>query len=87
MEITDILPRGNTIINNPPLYGFTLENEKHVPNCYTNNKNEAEVSIINKNRVEVRTRKFSGTKVRINCISKNNNNRLLWHGSLYWIKK
>ena len=87
LEITDILPRGNTIINNPPLYGFTLENEKHVPNCYTNNKNEAEVSIINKNRVEVRTRKFSGTKVRINCISKNNNNRLLWHGSLYWIKK
>jgi hypothetical protein len=87
LEVRDILPQGNTIKNNPPLYGFTLINEKHLPVCYTNNKNKAAVSIINKNRVEVRTREFLGSKVRINCISKNSNNRLLWHGSLYWINK
>ena len=87
LELTDILPHGNTILNNPPLYGFTLLDEKHIPQCYTSNKNEADVTLINKNRVEVRTRVFLGTKARINCVSKNANNRLLWHGSLYWISK
>ncbi|MDG2001363.1 MAG: hypothetical protein P8J46_06225 [Alphaproteobacteria bacterium] len=87
LEITDILPQENTIIDNPPLYGFTLTDEKHIPQCYTNNKNKADVIIINKNRVEVRTKFFSGSKARINCVSKNANNRLLWHGSLYWVKK
>ena len=87
LEITDILPQGNTIINNPPLYGFTLINQKHIPECYTNNKNKADVTLINKNRVEVRTKLFSGSKARINCVSRNANNRLLWHGSLYWVSK
>ena len=87
LEVTDILPQENTIIDNPPLYGFTLTDEKHIPQCYTNNKNKADVIIINKNRVEVRTKFFSGSKARINCVSKNANNRLLWHGSLYWVRK
>jgi hypothetical protein len=87
LEITDILPQGNTIINNPPLYGFTLINGSHIPTCYTNNNNKAEVSVINKNRVEVRTKQFNGLKARINCVSKDSNNRLLWHGSLYWSDK
>lgn len=87
LEVTDILPQENTIIDNPPLYGFTLTDEKNIPQCYTNNKNKADVIIINKNRVEVRTKFFSGSKARINCVSKNANNRLLWHGSLYWVRK
>ena len=87
LELTDILPHGNTILNNPPLYGFTLIDEQHIPQCYTSNKNKADVTLINKNRVEVRTKVFLGTKARINCVSKNANNRLLWHGSLYWISK
>ena len=87
LEVTDILPQENTIINNPPLYGFTLTDEKNIPQCYTNNKNKADVIIINKNRVEVRTKFFSGSKARINCVSKNADDRLLWHGSLYWVRK
>ena len=43
------------------------------------------ITIINNNRVEVTTKKFNGLKARINCISKDANNRLLWHGSLYWV--
>ena len=87
LEISDILPQGNTILNNPPVYGFTLIDKKHIPQCYTNNKNKADVTLINKNRVEVRTKVFLASKARINCVSKNANNRLLWHGSLYWISK
>jgi len=84
LEITNILPENNTLNNNPPLYGFTLLNKNHIPNCYTNN-NKAEVFILNENRVEVRTKAFNGQKARINCISKDSNNRLLWHGALYWV--
>ena len=53
--------------------------------CSTNNNNQAEVIIVNNSRIEVRTTKFNGAKARINCISKDANNRLLWHGSLYWV--
>lgn len=87
LEVTNILPYGNSIIHNPPLYGFTLKNETQIPLCYTNNKDKAEVLLISNNRIEVRTKKFLGKKVRINCVSKDANNRLLWHGSLYWVKK
>ena len=87
LEITNILPSGNTINHNPPLYGFTLTNEKQIPQCYTNNKDKAEVLVISNNRIEIRTTKFLGSKARINCVSKNSNNRLLWHGSLYWVSK
>ena len=85
LEVINILPDNNTLGNNPPLYGFTLLNKKQIPNCYTNNNNQAEVIIVNNNRIEVRTKKFNGKKARINCIAKNANNRLLWHGSLYWV--
>ena len=85
LEVINILPDNNTLGNNPPLYGFTLLNKKQIPNCYTNNNNQAEVIIVNNNRIEVRTKKFNGKKARINCITKNANNRLLWHGSLYWV--
>jgi hypothetical protein len=85
LKVTNILPKNNILYNNPPLYGFTLLNKKHIPNCYTNNNNKAEVIIVNENRIEVRTKKFNGSKARINCISKDSNNRLLWHGALYWI--
>ena len=85
LEITNISPKNNTLNNNPPLYRFTLLNKNHIPNCYTNNNNEAEVIIVNENRIEVRTKKFNGSKARINCISKDSNNRLLWHGALYWV--
>jgi len=85
LEITNILPKNNTLDNNPPLYGFTLLNKKHLPSCYANNNNKAEVIIVTENRIEVRTKKFNGSKARINCISKDSNNRLLWHGSLYWV--
>ena len=87
LEITNVLPSGNTIVHNPPLYGFTLVNEQQIPRCYTNNKDEAKVLIISNKRVEVRTTEFLGSKVRINCVSKDVNNRLLWHGSLYWVNK
>ena len=85
LEVSNILPIQNTLNNNPPLYGFTLLNKTQIPNCYTNNNNKAEVIIINNSRIEVRTKKFNGPKARINCISKDANNRLLWHGSLYWV--
>jgi len=85
LEASNILPKNNTLHNNPPVYGFTLLNKNQIPNCYTNNNNKAEVTIINNNRVEVRTKKFYGQKARINCIAKDANNRLLWHGSLYWV--
>ena len=87
LEITNILPDGNKLIDNPPLYGFTLINEKQIPKCYTNNENKAEVNLIGKNRIEVRTKVFLGSKARINCVSKNANNRLTWHGSLYWVNE
>ncbi|MBH87833.1 MAG: hypothetical protein CMJ12_01585 [Pelagibacterales bacterium] len=87
LEITNILPSGNTINHNPPLYGFTLINEKQIPQCYTNNKDKAEVLLVSNNRIEVRTTKFLGQKARINCVSKDINNRLLWYGSLYWVSK
>jgi len=87
LEITNILPDGNKLIDNPPLYGFTLINEKQIPKCYTNNKNKAVVNLIGKNRIEVRTKVFLGSKARINCVSKNANNRLTWHGSLYWVNE
>jgi hypothetical protein len=85
LEVSNILPAKNTLDNNPPSYGFTLLNKNQIPNCYTNNNNEAEIIIINNYRIEVRTKKFNGLKARINCISKDENNRLLWHGSLYWV--
>ena len=85
LEVSNILPEKNTLANNPPLYGFTLLNKNQTPNCYTNNNNEAKVIIVNNNRIEVRTKRFNGSKARINCISKDSNNRLLWHGSLYWV--
>jgi hypothetical protein len=85
LEVSNLLPVNDTLDNNPPLYGFTLLNKNQTPNCYTNNNNQAEVIIINNNRIEVRTKKFNGSKARINCISKDVNNRLLWHGSLYWV--
>ena len=84
-KVSNLLPVNDTLDNNPPLYGFTLLNKNQIPNCYTNNNNQAEVIIINNNRIEVRTKKFNGSKARINCISKDVNNRLLWHGSLYWV--
>ena len=87
LEITNILPDGNKLIDNPPLYGFTLINEKQIPKCYTNNENKAEVNLIGKNRIEVRTKVFLGSKARINCVSKDYNNRLTWHGSLYWVNE
>ena len=87
LEVTNILPDGNKLIDNPPLYGFTLIDKKQIPKCYTNNKNMAEVSLIGKNRIEVRTKVFLESKARINCISKNANNRLTWHGSLYWVNE
>ena len=85
LEVSNILPENNTLHNNPPLYGFTLLNKNQIPKCYTNNNKEAEVIVVNEYRIEVRTNKFNGSKARINCISKNANNRLLWHGSLYWV--
>jgi hypothetical protein len=85
LEITNISPKNNTLNNNPPLYGFSLLNKNHIPDCYTNNNNKAEVIIVNENRIEVRTKTFNGSKARINCISKDSNNRLLWHGALYWV--
>ena len=85
LEISNILPENNALHNNPPLYGFTLLNKNQIPKCYTNNNKEAEVIVVNEYRIEVRTNKFNGSKARINCISKNANNRLLWHGSLYWV--
>ena len=85
LEVSNILPVSDTLDNNPPLYGFTLLNNNQIPNCYTNNNNQAEVIIVNNSRIEVRTTKFNGAKARINCISKDANNRLLWHGSLYWV--
>ena len=84
LELSKILPENNTLNNNPPLYSFTLINKGQIPKCYTNNKNEAKITTIN-NRIEVRTKKFNGSKARINCVSKDSNNRLLWHGSLYWV--
>jgi hypothetical protein len=85
LEVSNLLPVNDTLDNNPPLYGFTLLNKNQTPNCYTNNNNQAEVIIVNNSRVEVRTTKFNGEKARINCIAKDANNRLLWHGSLYWV--
>ena len=85
LEISNILPVSNILVNNPPLYGFNLFKKNQIPNCYTNNNNQAEVFILNNDRIEVRTKKFNGSKARINCISKDANNRLLWHGSLYWV--
>lgn len=87
LEVSKILPDTNTLISNPPLYGFTLLHKDQNPKCYTNNNNEAEVITVNENRIEVRTKKFNGSKARINCISKNSNDRLLWHGSLFWVNK
>ena len=87
LEVYKILPKNNTLISNPPLYGFTLLNNDQTPKCYTNNNNEAEVIKINEDRIEVRTKKFNTSKARINCVSINSNNRLLWHGSLFWVNK
>lgn len=87
LEVTDILPSNNTLKNNPPLYGFTLINKKLKPNCYTNNNDKVEVIILEQSRIEVRSKKFKGSKARINCIARDANDRLLWHGSLYWVNK
>jgi len=87
LEVSDVLPLNNTLNNNPPLYGFTLLNKNHKPNCYTNNNDKVEVIVLNETRIEVRSKKFTGSKARINCISLDSNNRLLWHGSLYWVHK
>ena len=87
--ISEINPLDTVLSENPPSYGFTLENNldrvKQLK-CFVSGIGEANVTVIGK-RVEVRsTKKFFRPRHRINCTMPDESGRWRWFGRQFLIK-
>ena len=86
----DLSPSNPSLIQNPPLFGFTLKNEAGSMKgltCYSGGHGKLPMQRLGP-RVEVRfNTKFNPGRARINCTAPGPESRWYWLGMLYYVPK
>ena len=87
--VNEINPSDPVVVENPPSYGFTLENgfdKVKKLKCFVSNIGEAKVTVLGK-RIEVRSPKpFYKPRHRINCTMPSSEGRWHWFGRQFLVK-
>ncbi len=87
MSVSDISPKNPFIKNNPPNFGFTLNQtikDKNVVRCFASNQIKSKTIKIGKSRIEVRLEKpFPKKRGRVNCTMATKEGRWRWFGKQF----
>ena len=90
LPVSDILPKDTLLRENPPAFGFTLDDSIGNPAslaCFASSEGEAQLEYLER-RVEVRLKQpFPPGRSRINCTMPGPDNRWRWFGTQFVVPK
>lgn len=86
LPVTDVLPEDTLLVENPPAFGFTLDESVGSPkslSCFASSEGETHLEYLEQ-RVEVRLKQpFPSGRSRINCTMPGPDNRWRWFGTQF----